>query len=73
MILVLCGILLAVGLTFFALREREWGLAIFMGIITLVAIATAYVAFDCFGNGCLFENKPSSFLERHPSLEDGNA
>jgi len=42
MILVLCGILLAAGLTILALREREWGLALFMGIITLVAIATGY-------------------------------
>jgi hypothetical protein len=73
MILVACGILLAAGLTFLAIREREWGLALFMGLITLVSIAAGYVAFDCFGNGCLFRDEPSSFFERQPPPETGDA
>ncbi len=55
-----CGILFAAGLTTYALREREWGLALFMGLITLVSLAAAYVAFGCLGNACLFENAASN-------------
>jgi len=73
LILVSFGILLAAGLTLLALREREWGLAIFMGLITLVALATAYVAFDCLGRSCLFDGPASSRLEQIRLKEDGNA
>jgi hypothetical protein len=73
MILVALGILLAAGLTILAIREREWGLALFMGLITLVSVAAAYVAFDCFGRGCLFEDEPSSFFQLHPPRRAGDA
>lgn len=72
-ILVLCGILLATGLTIIALRERAWGLAIFMALITLVSLATAYVALGCLGNSCLFEASASSGFDPHQPLDDGNA
>ena len=52
--LVLCGTLFALGLAFYALRLREWGLAIFMLLIALLALAAAYVAFDCLGQRCIF-------------------
>jgi hypothetical protein len=73
MILVLCGILLAAGLTILALRERAWGLAIFMALITLVSLATAYVALGCLGNSCLFEGNSSSRIDRYRVLGDGDA
>ena len=72
-ILLSFGILVAAGLTLLALRERAWGLAIFMGLITLVSIAAAYVAFDCLGKGCRFEGPASSRLEQIRLQEDGNA
>jgi len=69
-----CAILLAAGLTILALREREWGLALFMGIITLVAIATGYVAFDCFGQRLPVPGQPrAASSSGHPSQTDGNA
>jgi hypothetical protein len=73
MILVLCGILLAAGLTVVALRERAWGLAVFMTLITLVSIAAAYVAFDCLGDSCLLEQNITGRLDHRWSLNDGNA
>jgi hypothetical protein len=73
MFLVSFGILIAAGLTLLALREREWGLAIFMGLITLVSLAAAYVAFDCLGNRCLFEGPASSRLEQHQPQVNGDA
>jgi hypothetical protein len=73
LILVSFGILVAAGLTVLALREREWGLAIFMGLITLVSLAAAYVAFGCLGSTCLFDGSASSRLEQLRQPEDGNA
>jgi hypothetical protein len=72
MILVAFGIMVAAGLTLLALREREWGLAIFMGLITLVSLAAAYVAFDCLGNRCLFEGPGRRGVEQYRLQADGN-
>jgi hypothetical protein len=54
-VLVLGGTLFASGLALYAIREREWTLAFFMGLIVLLALAAAYVAFDCLGEQCLFD------------------
>jgi hypothetical protein len=72
-ILVTCGILFAAGLTIYAVREGEWGLALFMGLITLVSLATAYIAFDCLGSDCLFGELSGSHSRRVPALVDSDA
>ena len=72
-ILVVSGILLAAGLTILALRERAWGLAIFMGLITLVSLAAAFVALGCLGNSCPFEGNASSRIDQLRVPGDGNA
>jgi hypothetical protein len=40
-VLVLGGTLFASGLALYAIREREWTLAFFMGLIVLLALAEA--------------------------------
>jgi hypothetical protein len=72
-ILVLCGILFAAGLTIYAAREGEWGLALFMGLITLVSLATAYVAFGCLGSDCLFGEFPTTHSRQVQARVDGDA
>jgi hypothetical protein len=62
-ILMTSGILIGAGLVALALGEREWGLALCMGLITLVLVAATYVACDCFGGRCLFEGSADSFLD----------
>jgi hypothetical protein len=53
--LLLCGTAFASGLALYALRLREWGLAVFMVLITVLALAAAWVAFRCLGHDCPFD------------------
>ena len=62
--LVLCGTLFALGLAIYAVREREWALAIFMVLIAALAVAAAYVAYDCLGQHCIFDGGTHSELIR---------